>query len=135
MRKAKRHIVNSVYVIIVTFMVSFFGCDGDDYFLRIENQTRDILSIHINGCINRIYKFVESDTEIDVYFATDVSSPKTTNASKYIDSISIFTLDDVPFLYLSGEEIDKKVIFTGRISDTSYFRFEVKEEYFGIGLD
>jgi hypothetical protein len=105
--------------------------------MTIGNETQDDLKVHIKCRDSNLHESVSvgSGKELWFYIAEDEWDNKVTKASKYIKSISVFKLDDTQLIYLKGSEIDKRVIHTGTRKYDVYFRFEIKEEDFGFGID
>jgi hypothetical protein len=105
--------------------------------MTIGNETQDDLDIHIKCCDSNLDKsvFVGSGKELQVYISGEEWDNKGTKASNYIKSISVFKLDNTRLIYLKGSAIDKRVIHTGERKYNVYFRFGIKEEDFGFGIN
>jgi len=116
------------------FMVPFLGCTSVDYSVTIGNETQYDLRFRIRCRDYKIFEFVDSGAELMVAIAVD-ENDNSAKASKFIWNIWVSKADHTPLIHLEGDEIDKRMIRTGKAESDVFFRFEVKEDDFGFGVD
>jgi len=132
-----RIITNIKYLIIcmcIAVMVSFLGCAYVDYSVTIGNETQQDLRFRIRCRDYKIFEFVGSGAESMIVIASgeDYNNAK---PSKFIWNIWVSEADHTPLIHLEGDEIDKRIVRTGKAESEVFFRFEIREEDFGFGID
>ena len=118
----------------IVFVFPFWGCSSVDYSLTIGNETQDRLHIRMRCRDYKIFHFLDSDSELSIAIARD-EEDNNVKASKFIWNIWVAKSDHTPLIHLTGYEIDKRMVRTGKRERDTFFRFEIKEEDFGFGID
>ena len=128
-------IVTSIkYLIICMCIACMLGCAYVDYSVTIGNDTQHDLRFRIRCRDYKMFEFVGSGAELMIVIASgeDYNNAK---PSKFIWNIWVSKSDHTPLIHLEGDEIDKRMVRTGKAESEVFFRFEIKEDDFGFGID